>query len=95
LLHGKREAFVDSPNQIDSKLREKEANEFAADLLIPHNHMRRFLMMWRGSRREIIKFAHQVQVAPGIVVGQLQHLGEIGFHQFNELKQYNFDLTTD
>jgi HTH-type transcriptional regulator/antitoxin HigA len=93
LLHGKREAFVDSPRDKETKRQEREANEFAANLLVPAHRLRAFLSRWRGTQREIVRFAEDIGIAPGIVVGQLQHLGEIGYERFNQLKRYDFDLT--
>jgi len=93
LLHGKREAFVDSSYVKETKRQENEANDFAANLLVPAHQLRTFLNTWRGAQREILGFAEKLGIAPGIVVGQLQHLGEIGYERFNQLKRYDFDLT--
>jgi hypothetical protein len=42
-----------------------------------------------GDQASIEEFAHTLDIAPGIVVGQLQHMDIIGFHQLNHLKRYS------
>jgi HTH-type transcriptional regulator / antitoxin HigA len=37
------------------------------------------------SRERIIQFAHRIKIHPGIIVGQLQHRGEVGYHAHREL----------
>lgn len=95
LLHGKREFFIDDSGTKGSDRQEHEANEFAAELLIPRVRMRHFFRRWRGDDKAIVEFASELGVAPGIVVGQLQHMGDLSFSQFNHLKRYQFDLTDD
>lgn len=41
-----------------------------------------------GSYKDVIRFAQQVGVSPGVVVGQLQHLGLIRRNQYNSLKRF-------
>lgn len=36
------------------------------------------------SRDRIVRFAHRIKMHPGVIVGQLQHRGEIGFHTHKE-----------
>ena len=56
---------------------EDEANRFAADVLIPPREYRRLLAMEPLSLGDIEVFADDVGVAPGIVVGRLQHDGRL------------------
>jgi HTH-type transcriptional regulator / antitoxin HigA len=65
---------------------EEEANEFAARTLIPPNYQLALLNL-PLDKREIIRFAMHIGVSPGIVVGQLQHLGRIRYNQLNSLKR--------
>jgi plasmid maintenance system antidote protein VapI len=65
---------------------EEEANEFAARTLIPEE-FRPTLMKLPLNSNNIIRFAVRVGISPGIVVGQLQHLGRIKHSQFNSLKR--------
>lgn len=92
LLHGKRERFID---EIDYKgEKEDEADRFASNLLIPPREYSR-LLAWRDykSKSGVIKFARKIGVAPGIVVGRLQHDKYIPMNYMNGLKEkYKWDL---
>lgn len=95
LLHGKRSVFIEgtapssaarkppqkseSP-EIDRLLREEtEANEFAADLLIPSAAYEQFVAEQNFSADAIQRFADQLGIAPGIVVGRLQHDEKVSY----------------
>jgi HTH-type transcriptional regulator / antitoxin HigA len=85
LLHGEKGFFlegVDTPSTTE----EEEANEFAARTLVPPE-FQPTLFKLRANSRELIRFAMRVGVSPGIIVGQLQHLGRIGYEQLNGLKR--------
>lgn len=69
LLHGKRETFIDR-NLLDDDDLEKEANEFAQDILVPAEYAVRLGEL--RTARQIRAFARQIGIAPGIVVGRLQ-----------------------
>ena len=73
---------ADSTEQI-----EKRADEEAADLLIPHDKLRSFIVRIKPfySKVRIIQFAHRMKVHPAIVVGQLQMSGEIGWNANREM----------
>jgi HTH-type transcriptional regulator/antitoxin HigA len=85
LLHGKDALFLEDDSDVLSEL-EAEANEFAAQMLIPQ-HSVPALMHLRTQAREIIRFARLIGVSPGIVVGQLQHLQRIKPNRLNSLKR--------
>lgn len=75
LKHGKRDFFVDEQcgDGSDDDM-ECEANEFARDFLIPPSEWRRFRRLpscW--SKDVITRFADEIGVAPGIVVGRAHH----------------------
>lgn len=85
LLHGSELTFIDGEEELHTR-REKEANEFAERVLVPP--ARTDELMDLGARREpIIRFAYSLGVAPGIVVGQLQHHGRLRRSQMNHLKR--------
>lgn len=91
LLHGKREVFLEDDDEVseDVRAREEEADRFASDFLIPPEAFRRFHP--RGvhiSHEDIIEFAQQLGIAPGIVVGRLQHDGLVPRQNLNGLKQH-------
>ncbi len=85
LLHGKRDAFIEEEGTKDEK--EQEADRFAADWLIPSGEWRRIAGRPRYSKQEIIAFAAEVGVAPGIVVGRLQHEGYLPYTHCNGLRR--------
>ena len=86
LRHGKREVFVDDGGEHDDK--EEDANQFAANFLIPPRDYREFTARTRHySKAEIVDFAEQLGIAPGIVVGRLQHDGELPPANCNDLKR--------
>lgn len=85
LLHGETGFFLEG---VDMPLttQEEEANEFAAHTLIP-DEWQPALLALRANAQEVIRFAVHIGVAPGIVVGQLQHLGKLSYDQLNRLKR--------
>lgn len=85
LLHGKREVFLEE--KCDENADEAEANEFARDTLIPPARYRAFTASGDFSRVAIQRFAESIDIAPGIVVGRLQHDRLIAFSACNDLKQ--------
>ena len=96
LLHPKRQIFVegDSGRSADSQPgtrgphegKEEQANEWAADFLVPLRAWRHFVAGFRGSRAEVCQFAESQAIAPGIVVGRLQHEGHLPHTHLNRLK---------
>ena len=59
-------------NQVNSEL-EADADKFAQDYLIPPDKYERFNPNFYTSDREIVAFAGQIGVHPGVVAGRLQH----------------------
>ena len=87
LHHSKREVFIDVETVADDE-REREANKFAADFLISPEDWRRFARQEHYySREEILDFAATLDVAPGIVVGRLQHEDYLDYKYCNSLKR--------
>jgi len=85
LLHSQESIVLEEINASDEK-EENEANDFAAKALIPPEYQSA-LMRLPAKARDIIKFARGVGIAPGIVVGQLQHRGLLGYDHLNSLKR--------
>lgn len=85
LLHNAKLTFIDGEIGMSDDA-EKEADRFSADVLIPPS--RRDEMMDLKPRREaIIRFAYSIGVAPGVVVGQMQHAKAIQPNRLNGLKR--------
>ncbi len=86
LLHGKRNFFIESDQQ-EKDERESEADAFARDWLIPPNAYKTFRRRGATSCAAISRFAFELGIAPGIVVGRLQHDRLLPRTQCNELKR--------
>lgn len=67
---------------------EEEANRFASDTLIPSSSYKVFLKQGSFNAHSVEKFAKRLGIAPGIVVGRLQHDKIIPFSHLNNLKNY-------
>jgi hypothetical protein len=85
LLQSHASIHLEGTEEISTK-EEQEANDFAADLLIPAE-ARSAMRALPLEGREVIRFATRIGISPGIVVGQLQHDGLITRRQLNELKR--------
>lgn len=88
LYHSKKELFVEIKGKRSEQSREEhEADSFSAETLIP----KRQLDQWLSESHEInpktvIEFSSEIGVAPGILVGRLQHDRKIPFSSLNDLK---------
>lgn len=90
LLHSPAATFVDG-DAAELTEKEREANAFAASSLVPLSEHERMLNL-RGNLNAVVRFAVSLGIAPGIVVGQLQHHGVISPSQLNGLKRrYTWD----
>lgn len=100
LLHGRSRVFVEGLGEgLDRgfgagkggeielfTVHEDEANAFAANMLIPESARAGFERL-RADVNAILRFATELGISPGIVVGQLQHIGRVRPNQFNSLKR--------
>lgn len=94
-LHGKKELFLEGANGLD-QTKEDEANRFAESEVIPKKEFNNFVRSTTCyTKADIIRFAKSIGIAPGIVVGQLQHKGLLPNTHCNDLKQrYVWDHET-
>ena len=83
LKHGKKATFVDGLNGVD-EVHEAEADRFAADQLIPPAEVSK--LQGLSSEQELKAAARALGIAPGIVVGRLQHEGWLPRTHLNGLK---------
>jgi HTH-type transcriptional regulator / antitoxin HigA len=83
LNDSKKETYIDVGYQDDP--RERQANHFAATILVPASFDRELPGLTTYAAVEA--FASRIGIAPGIVVGRLQRQGIIEYSQFNGLKQ--------
>lgn len=86
LLHSKKDVFVDAHGGDQSNI-EEEANAWAENVLVSRHRWQEFVDTNPSSEAEIRAFASEQGIAPGIVVGRLQHEGIIPWRRFNHLKR--------
>jgi hypothetical protein len=83
-LHGKKLLFIDVGDRFTGEA-EEEANAFSRDLLIPPTFASRLRSL--GFRKDVVaSFARQIGIAPGIVVGRMQHEKILPWKYLNGLK---------
>jgi HTH-type transcriptional regulator/antitoxin HigA len=85
LLHSDQEFFLDD-EEGSTDQRENEANSFAASLLVPLEWQERMKTL-PPYHRDYIRFAGELGIAPGIVVGQMQRLGLLPYNRLRKLKR--------
>jgi len=92
LKHGKKDRFIEATGDLKtSDACEKEADRFACDFLIPPRGYETFVNRGAFDEAAILAFARKVRVAPGIVVGRLQHDKKVA-HSRHQLLKRRFTL---
>lgn len=96
LLHSKKQVFVEGKlgrsatsrghESSSEERQEQEANQWAADFLVPPEHWSSFVAGFGRRKAEVNEFAQRLAIAPGIVVGRLQHEGYLPHTHLNGLK---------
>lgn len=86
LLHGKDTPFIDDleSKAVPQSEQELEADRWAQTYLIPERYERELPFL--KSKQSVIRFAEQIGIHPGIIVGRLQHEKYIHFSAMNDLK---------
>jgi Zn-dependent peptidase ImmA (M78 family) len=85
LLHGKRRIFIDDDTGKDGL--DAEANVFAANFLIPPPAFKHLMKSTPVTEAAILRVAKEIGIAPGIIVGRLQHENILQFSECNHLKK--------
>ena len=85
LLHNKKSIFLETDKHLGEQ--EEEANEWAANFLIPPKEFKRFVSQGSFTKAEIGAFAGKLALSPGIVVGRLQHDKLLDHAYCNDLKR--------
>ena len=84
LLHDIADVHIEGMDDEDDA-KEQEANYFSSDVLIPLEHKEAFFKL-KNDYRSVLKFSKKIGVAPGVVVGQMQHREMIQKNHLNKLK---------
>ena len=96
LLHGKRdtilsfrkrEDYIRVYGDVSSIEKEDEADAFARNTLIPSGAYREFVAQEIFTKTAVRAFAERIEVAPGIVVGRLQHDIYLDYSEFHDLRE--------
>lgn len=85
LLHYDRMPILEGENGAEEET-EREANLFAANTIVPIEFQEE-MMSVRPEKKSILRFSKKIGIAPGLVVGQLQHQGRIKYSQMQHLKR--------
>ncbi len=86
LLHSKKEIFVHGSKKSAVTDEDAEADRWASDFLIPRRNWEQFVSTAKFTESEVIDFADGQGIAPGIVIGRLQHHGLMPWSALNHLK---------
>lgn len=73
LLHTRKGLFIDGESLRNDAKEEEEANQWAANFLVPQQELHRFIAKGEFGSADVAAFAEDVGVTAGIVVGQLQN----------------------
>lgn len=84
ILHDKKLSFLEGEG-LSSGKEESEADAFAGQTLIPEYSQAELHSLGTDAKK-IMRFARDIGISPGIVVGQMQHIGLIPPHYLNKLK---------
>jgi addiction module HigA family antidote len=86
VLHGRRDVFLEGEEREQNE-EESEADAFAQEWLIPEARYRVFRRLGAFTCAAASRFAFELGIAAGIVVGRLQHDGHLDRTQCNNLKK--------
>lgn len=92
--HGKRLLFIDGEGELNNQ-EEREADDFAKDLLIPPRFAKELARLPKTSS-EIQALATRLGIAPGIIVGRMQHEGLLPWNSnFNKKLKIKYKWSVD
>lgn len=83
LLHSKKDTFINDLGSHSGV--EQEADAFASQVLIPRRFEPELVALKTSD--DVEQFAERLDIAPGLVVGRLQHDGHWPYNRGNDLKQ--------
>ncbi len=86
LDHADHPILDDPGGEETDSLQEREANEFAAEALLPAA-LRAEVPAGRLTHRQVVALANRAGVSPGVVVGQLQHDNRVSPKSLNWIKR--------
>ncbi len=85
LLHSKKVVYVhEAKRKITDE--DEQADTWASNFLVSPKAWKDFTSTTRLTERSVVRFAEDQGIAPGIVVGRLQHEGKLDWNRLNHLK---------
>jgi addiction module HigA family antidote len=85
MLHSKSEVFIETKGKLTEA--DAEADRWASEFLIPPGDWEQFRMIFPFTEEGIKSFAEEQGIAPGIIVGRLQHEGLVPWQsRLNSMK---------
>jgi len=92
LLHSDEKSyiFLDNTEFKSQDQQEQEANTWAGNILIPEEY--RFELVDLRGRDEILEFSNRINIHPGIVVGRLQHEGQVSYKSVLSRLKSSFEI---
>lgn len=88
MLHAKKSKnFIDYTEKDENKQMEIEADNYSRNTILDDNSYLKFIQERNYTKENIIKFAKNNEIHPGIVVGRLQHDKILGWNIYDDLKQ--------
>ncbi len=88
LLHGKKDIFLENVEGAEPDAeKEREANEFAANWLLPDKQRQAIAAKGPLTEEQIMAWSEKLRIPPSVIVGQLQHAGLLPHSAFNGLKR--------
>ncbi len=93
IKHSKKEIFIETDDRSIKKSQEEfEADEYASEILIPSSRLNEWLRNINKLNVAVIsRFAKELNIAPGVLVGRLQYMKRVKFSDYNGLKfRYNW-----
>lgn len=87
IKHNKKEVFIEKSRDRIQDTLEEEADQFASNTLIPQTLYRKFINSCSySSRTGIVNFAEDIDVAPFVVIGRMQHDGIISYSEYSNMR---------
>lgn len=88
ILHGKKDKFIEFDNKylLAETEKEKEADKFASNVLIPEKQYQALLCRNDITKAVIVQFAIRLKIDPGIVAGRLAHDNKIDWNNISNLR---------
>ena len=89
LLHGKKDIFLEKAGLSDQdETKEREADNYASDILLSKSDEQEFLHNKSFSRTGILEAAKKYNTHPSILVGRLKHLGVMEYWQGQDFNKH-------